>query len=203
MEGQLGSGLGNAKFYLVRATDLVGEFVGDGSKRIHELYRTASESAPSVVFIDELDAIALDRSFQSVRGDVSEVVNALLSELDGLKDNMGVVTVAATNNPTLLDRAIRSRFEEELNFKLPSKMERLSILSHYSKTMPLPIKAELEKYAIKTEGFSGRDLREKLLKAALYKAILANSEFVDELHLEESFKEIDLAIPRPPGEMFT
>jgi AAA family ATPase len=193
----------DASFMMVRATDLVGEFVGDGSKRIHELYSTATDSAPAVVFIDEMDAIALDRSFQSVRGDVSEVVNALLSELDGLKENVGVVTIAATNNPMLLDKAIRSRFEEELNFKIPTNDERLKILGHYAKSLPIPLVADLEGFAKKLDGFSGRDIKEKLLKGALYKAMLEDSERIEERHLEESLKEIDLGVSKPPGEMFT
>ncbi|MFQ5800633.1 MAG: AAA family ATPase [Candidatus Hydrothermarchaeales archaeon] len=193
----------NARFLMVRATDLVGEFVGDGSKRIHELYASASDSAPTIVFIDEMDAIALDRSFQSVRGDVSEVVNALLSELDGIRENVGVVTIAATNTPALLDLGIRSRFEEELEFKIPTKKERLYILEHYAQTLPLPIEVDFNKYASKTEGFSGRDLKERLLKAGLYKAMLEDSEKITEMHLDESLKEIELGIAKPPGEMFT
>jgi AAA family ATPase len=193
----------DARFMMVRATDLVGEFVGDGSKRIHELYSAASDSAPTVVFIDELDAIALDRSFQSVRGDVSEVVNALLSELDGIRENFGVVTIAATNNITLLDSAIRSRFEEELKFKNPNKVERLKILRYYSRSLPLLIEADMDKYASKLKGFSGRDLKEKLLKGALYKAMLENSEKISEKHLDESLKELNPYISKPPSEMFT
>ena len=193
----------DANFMMVRATDLVGEFVGDGSKRIHELYSTASDNTPTIIFIDELDAIALDRSFQSVRGDVSEIVNALLSELDGLRENTGVVTIAATNNPMLLDKAIRSRFEEELNFKVPSDSERLKILQSYAKTLPLPLDADLAGFVKRIKGFSGRDIKEKLLKAALYKAMLEDSKTVSQRHLEESLKEIDLGISKPPGEMFT
>jgi len=192
----------DASFMMVRATDLVGEFVGDGSKRIHDLYSTAAESAPTVVFIDELDAIALDRSFQSVRGDVSEVVNALLSEMDGLRENRGVVTIAATNNPMLLDKAIRSRFEEELNFKIPTDSERLEILQSYARTLPLPLDADLKGFVKRIKGFSGRDIKEKLLKAALYKAMLEDSKTVTQRHVEESLKEIDLGISKPPGEMF-
>jgi AAA family ATPase len=193
----------NASFIAVRATDLVGEFVGDGSKRIHELYSTASESSPTVVFIDEMDAIALDRSYQSVRGDVSEVVNALLSELDGIRENEGVVTIAATNSPAMLDRAIRSRFEEELEFKTPTRRERREILENYAKLLPIPINAELKKIAHRTKGFSGRDLKEKILKSALYKAMLAESEKISENHLEESLKEINSEGSKPPREMFT
>lgn len=192
----------SASLFLVRATDLVGEYVGDGSRRIHELYTAASERTPSIVFIDEFDAIGLDRAFQSVRGDVSEVVNALLTELDGLHENEGVVTIAATNDPKMLDRALRSRFEEEFEFKLPTAEERLSILEHYAKTLPIKVSANLKDYIKKTKGFSGRDLKEKFLKTALHKAILEDADKIDEKHLNTAFKEIKQEKTAPPKEMF-
>lgn len=188
--------------FLVRATDLIGEYVGDGSKRIHELFQSALEKAPSVIFIDELDAIGLDRSYQAVRGDVSEVVNALLTELEGLHENKGIVTIAATNNPLILDAALRSRFEEEMEFKLPTKEERLKILQHYAKKSPLKVEAPMKEYVGRTEGFSGRDLKEKLLKAALHRAILEDSKAVTERHLEAALKNIP-AKQKPPKGMFT
>lgn len=186
---------------LVRATDLIGEYVGDSSKRIHELFSTALEHTPSVIFIDELDAIGLDRSYQAVRGDVAEVVNALLTELEGLHDNTGVVTIAATNNPLMLDGALRNRFEEEIEFKLPSKKERLEILKNYAKKLPLKVKADLGEYVNKTKGFSGRDLRDKLLKVALHKAIIEDSKSITKAHLDAALKGIP-AGPKPPKEMF-
>ncbi len=191
-----------SSLFLIRATDLIGEYVGDGSKRIHELFRKASHEAPAVIFVDELDAIGLDRSYQAVRGDVSEVVNALLTELDGLQDNRGVVTIAATNNPFILDSALRSRFEEEMEFRLPTKEERLEILEHYADKSPLKIEADLREFAALTEGFSGRDLKEKLLKAALHRAILEDSPAVTREHLEDAMKSIP-AKSKPPREMFT
>lgn len=191
-----------ASLHLVRATDLIGEYVGDGAKRIHELFRAASASAPSVIFLDELDAIGLDRSYQAVRGDVAEIVNALLTELEGLHENTGIVTIAATNNPTMLDGALRSRFEEEMEFKLPDKKERLAILNSYAKRLPVRVRGNLKSYAKKTEGFSGRDLKDKLLKAALHKSILEDAKVITEEHLELAFKAIPQK-PRPPKEMFS
>lgn len=191
-----------SSLFLIRATDLIGEYVGDGSKRIHELFQKAFQKAPSVVFVDELDAIGLDRSYQAIRGDVAEVVNALLTELDGLQENKGVVTIAATNNPYILDPALRSRFEEEMEFKLPSREERLEILRHYARKCPIKVEADLEEYASRTEGFSGRDLKEKLLKAALHRAILEDSPAVTREHLEDALKNIP-AKSKPPREMFS
>ncbi|MDI6654542.1 MAG: AAA family ATPase [Candidatus Hydrothermarchaeota archaeon] len=191
----------SSSLYLVRATELIGEYVGDGSKRIHELFRNASENAPSIIFIDELDAIGLDRAYQSVRGDVSEIVNALLTELEGIQENKGVVTIAATNNPALLDPALKSRFEEEMEFRLPNEKERLEILKKYIKKFPLKVAVDLKEYVKKTEGFSGRDIKEKLLKAALHKAILEDSGEVSDTHFESALKAIP-SKPKPPREMF-
>ena len=99
----------------VKATQLIGEFVGDGARQIHQLYDRAEEMAPCIIFIDELDAIALDRKFQELRGDVSEIVNALLTEMDGIVERDGVCTICSTNRIYSLDSAIRSRFEEEID----------------------------------------------------------------------------------------
>jgi len=192
-----------ANFILVRATDLIGEYVGEGAKRIHELYSLALESAPTVLFIDEVDAIGLDRAFQGVRGDVSEIVNAMLSELDGIKENIGVVTISATNNLFALDKALRSRFEEEIEFTLPNDKERYEIMKHYARKLPLGIEADLKNYVKETRDFSGRDLKEKFLKNALYKAILENAEKIADRHLKEALKEIKVEQKQlAPKEMF-
>ncbi|GCC11395.1 ATP-dependent zinc metalloprotease FtsH 2 [archaeon] len=181
----------SANLFMIRATELIGEYVGDGSKRIHELYSAALSSSPSIIFIDELDAVGLDRSYQSVRGDVSEIVNALLTELEGINDNAGIVTIAATNNPVMLDRALRSRFEEELSFELPGEKERLEILKFYSARLPLKLKANLRKYSQKTKGFSGRDLKDKLLKVSLHRAMLDESKTVTNKHLDYALKQLE------------
>ncbi|RLF61261.1 MAG: AAA family ATPase [Thermoplasmata archaeon] len=191
-----------SSLFLVRATDLIGEYVGESSKKIHELFSIAMENVPSVIFIDELDAIGLDRGYQSIRGDVSEIVNALLTELEGVRENKGIVTIAATNVPTMLDPALRSRFEEEIEFKLPSSKERLEILEHYAKKLPLKLNADLKKYVSKTEGFSGRDLKEKLLKVALHRAILRGASEITEKDIDEALKCIKPISKSEPKEMF-
>ncbi|GAB6055115.1 AAA family ATPase [Methanobacterium alkalithermotolerans] len=174
--------------YLIKATSLIGDHVGDGSRQIHDLYDLASKTSPSVIFIDEIDAIALDRKFQSLRGDVSEVVNALLTEMDGIKDNLGVVTIGATNNPSLLDYAIRSRFEEEIEFKLPDENERREMIEKYIESMPLEVKVSRTKLAQSSKGMSGRDIKEKLLKTALHKAISEDKSTVDREDIEYALK---------------
>ncbi len=170
--------------FLIKATRLIGEHVGDGARQIHELFEAAAEAAPSVIFIDEMDAIGLDRKYQSLRGDVSEVVNALLTEMDGIDQNYGVVTIGATNNPHLLDFAIRSRFEEEIEFEIPDKNQRKHMLENYIKTMPVEMKVDIKRLANVSKGMSGRDIKERLLKTALHKAISEDTDSVTWDHVE-------------------
>ena len=167
--------------YLIKATSLIGDHVGDGASKIHDLFKKASENSPSIIFIDEIDAVALHRSFQSLRGDVSEIVNSLLTEMDGIIENDSVITIGATNNPTSLDFAIRSRFEEEIEFKLPDDEERLAILENNLQTMPLDYDLDLAKIVKLSKGFSGRDIKEKILKVALHNAI-ANDDDIITMH---------------------
>ena len=173
--------------YLVKATSLIGEHVGDASSKIHDLFKKASENAPSIIFIDEIDAIALHRSFQSLRGDVSEIVNALLTEMDGIDENESVITIGATNNPASLDLAVKSRFEEEIEFKLPNDDERLLIIQNNLETMPLENDLDLEKVVKLTKGLSGRDIKEKVLKTSLHNAISNDSDII-------TMKNIDYAL---------
>ena len=168
----------NINLFLVKATSLIGDHVGDAANKIHDLYETALKSAPSLIFIDEIDAIALHRSFQSLRGDVSEIVNSLLTEMDGINPNDGVVTIAATNNPSSIDFAIRSRFEEEIEFKLPNDDERREIFELNLNTFPMDHDLDIEKLVKLSKRMSGRDIKEKILKTALHNAIINDKEKV-------------------------
>ena len=174
--------------HLIKATSLIGEHVGDSASKIHDLFKKASEKSPSIIFIDEMDAIALDRSFQSLRGDVSEIVNSLLTEMDGINENESVITIGATNNPISLDYAVRSRFEEEIEFKLPNENERLKILENNLKTMPLDCDLNLGKIVKLTKGLSGRDLKEKILKTALHNAIANDEDIITMKHIDYALK---------------
>ncbi len=187
----------------VKATSLIGEFVGEGAKQIHSLYERAEGIAPCIIFIDELDAIALDRHYQDLRGDVSEIVNSLLTEMDGIQKRNGVCTIAATNKIEFLDSSIRSRFEEEIEFKLPTAEERRIILEKNAETLPLELDGvDLGTIAKLSEGFSGRDLTEKVLKVALHQAIFENGK-ITQRHLEDIILRTKKGVREPPKEMFT
>lgn len=174
--------------HLIKATSLIGDHVGDGASKIHDLFKKASEKSPSIIFIDEIDAIALHRSFQSLRGDVSEIVNSLLTEMDGISEHESVITIGATNNPSSLDYAVRSRFEEEIEFSLPNDEERKEILEKNLNTMPLEYDLDINKIVKLTKGMSGRDIKEKVLKTSLHNAIANDNEVITMKNIEYSIK---------------
>lgn len=161
----------DARIFLARASDLIGVHVGDGGRRISSLFDDARKNAPSIIFIDELDAIGLARSFQSIRGDVSEVVTALLGELDQTTEDSGVVVIGATNALPLIDPAIRNRFDTVFEFALPTPNERLELLKLFIERLPMKIEANLQEIVEKTDGLSGRDIRDRILKESLHLAI--------------------------------
>ena len=192
-----------APMLAVKSTSLIGEFVGEGARQIHSLYEKAAENAPCIIFIDELDAIALDRRYQDLRGDVSEIVNSLLTEMDGISNRKGICTIAATNQIEVLDASVRSRFEEEIEFKLPTLEERLMLLEKNAATLPLEMEnVNLRAVALLTEGFSGRDLVEKVLKAALHHAIIDEGS-ITQRYLEETIPKARKEYRQPPRDMFS
>ncbi|MCJ7817725.1 MAG: AAA family ATPase, partial [Candidatus Thorarchaeota archaeon] len=178
MTAQAVANQANAKLFFAKASDLIGVHVGDGGRRISTLFDDARKNSPSIIFIDELDAIGLARSFQSIRGDVSEVVTALLGELDQTAEASGVVVIGATNALPLIDPAIKNRFDTVFEFALPNLEERLGILQYYSKRLPLEIEIDLHEVASMTDGLSGRDLRDRILKESLHIAISDESSTI-------------------------
>lgn len=179
----------NVNIQMIKSTSLIGNHVGDGANQIHELYKEARRLKPSLIFIDEIDAIALERKYQSLRGDVTEIVNALLTEMDGIDDNDSVITICATNNPGLLDYAVRSRFEEEIEFTLPDEDERLEILKSNVESMPVECVFDYDSFVEKTKGLSGRDIREKILKTALHKAISSSKDVISDEDIDYAISE--------------
>lgn len=173
--------------YLIKATSLIGDHVGDGASKIHDLFEKAQKNGPSIIFLDEIDSIALHRTFQSLRGDVMEIVNALLTEMDGISENRSVITIGATNNPNSLDYAVRSRFEEEIEFTLPNENERRKIIKNNLKTYPLPYEFNIDTLVKISKNMSGRDIKEKILKTALHHGISHDKKVIN-------MKDIDFAV---------
>ena len=188
----------------VKATQLIGEYVGEGSRQIHDLYERAEELAPCIIFIDEIDAIALDRKFQELRGDVVEIVNALITEMDGLSDRKGVCTIGSTNRIQSLDPAVRSRFEEEISFVLPDTDDVEKILILNLNTFPLPVDSafNVKHFSKEAAGLSGRDLTDKILKTALHRAIIEDETYVKAEYFESALSELKKTGPKDECQQF-
>ena len=161
----------NAHFKSVNAPEIMSKFVGEAEERIRQIFKEAEENAPSIIFIDEIDAIAPKR--ETVMGEVERrVVAQILALMDGLEARGNVIVIAATNRVNSLDEALRrpGRFDREIEFPVPDKNARKDILLIHTRGMPLAKDVELDYFASITHGFVGADLA-ALGKEAAMKAL--------------------------------
>ncbi len=186
---------GEAKvpFFFLTGSSFVEMFVGVGAARVRDLFLQAKKKAPCIIFIDEIDAIGQARSTVAAMGGNSErenTLNQLLGEMDGFDSNQGVVIMAATNRPEILDAALLrpGRFDRQVQVTLPTEGGRREILKIHTREMPLGEDADLERIARITPGFSGADLANIANEASL----LAVRKNRDNLTMED----FDLAIER-------
>ena len=157
-----------ANFMLVNGPEVMNKFYGESEKKIRDLFEEAEQKAPSIIFIDEIDAIAPKR--EETRGEVERrVVAQLLTMMDGLKSRKNVVVIGATNRPNAIDPALRrpGRFDREISIGVPSKEGRLEILKIHTRNMPLTDDVKLQKLADITHGFVGADLSILCKEAAM------------------------------------
>ena len=168
---------GEAKvpFFSLSGSDFVEMFVGVGASRVRDLFRTAKEKAPCIIFIDEIDAVgrARGRSMMSGANDEREsTLNQLLTEMDGFSSNTGVIILAATNRADVLDRALlrAGRFDRQIHVELPSLSERKEIFGVHVRKLKLGDDVDLEYFAKLTSGFSGADIANVCNEAALIAA---------------------------------
>jgi len=158
----------NAAFFSISGPEIMSKYYGESEERLREIFRQAEENAPSIIFIDEIDAIAPKR--EEVTGEVEKrVVAQLLALMDGLKPRGRVVVIGATNRPNALDPALRrpGRFDREIEIGVPNKQGRLEILQIHTRNMPLAEDVDLEKIASITHGFVGADLAALCKEAAM------------------------------------
>ena len=167
---------GEAKvpFFLISGSDFVEMFVGVGAARVRDLFEKAKGQAPCIVFIDELDAVGRQRGVHlgPVNDEREQTLNQLLVGMDGFEANLGVIVLAATNRPEVLDRALLrpGRFDRQVVVDAPDLEGRLAILKLHVRNKPLAAEAELRKIAQQTPGFSGADLANVVNEAALLAA---------------------------------
>ena len=157
-----------ANFILLNGPEIMSKFYGESEKKIRDIFEEAEKSAPTIIFIDEIDAIAPKR--EEVSGEVERrVVSQLLTMLDGLKSRGKVIVIGATNRINSLDPALRrpGRFDREIEINAPRKEGRLSILKIHTRGMPLTKNVNLEKLASVTHGFVGADLESLAKESAM------------------------------------
>lgn len=158
-------------FYSVAGSEFVEMFIGMGAARIRELFEKASENAPCIVFIDEIDAVGRERGAGVGGGndEREQTLNQLLTEMDGFKENKGVIVIGATNRVDILDGALLrpGRFDRQITVGLPDRLGRLGILKVHAQNKPLDKDVSLVQLANRTPGFSGADLANLLNESAI------------------------------------
>ena len=187
------AGEAGVPFFSISGSEFVEMFVGVGAARVRDLFEQAKRRAPCIVFIDEIDAIGQARTTVGVIGTNDEreqTLNQLLSEMDGFEANQGVVIMAATNRPEILDKALLrpGRFDRQIQVVLPTEVGRRQILEIHTRDIALGPDVDLDRIAQITPGFSGADLANIVNEAALL-AVRRDSDQV-------SMVDLDLAIER-------
>ncbi|MBN2478155.1 CDC48 family AAA ATPase [Candidatus Micrarchaeota archaeon] len=181
-----------ANFIGISGTQVLSKWVGESEKTVRELFRKARMSAPCIIFIDEIDAVAGKRGGGTEGHRVTErVVDTLLTEMDGLKSLKNVVVIAATNRPDILDSALMraGRFDRIIEVPLPNEAERLKILKIHTENMPLDKDVDLKEIAKIAEDYSGADL-ENICREAGMLAIRKKSAKIKHEFFLEALKEI-------------
>ncbi|HXF62847.1 MAG TPA: ATP-dependent zinc metalloprotease FtsH [Caldilineaceae bacterium] len=191
--GKATAGEAGVPFFSLSGSDFVEMFVGVGAARVRDLFEQAKAKAPCIVFIDEIDAIGQSRSTVGAimtNDEREQTLNQLLAEMDGFEPNNGVVIMAATNRPEILDKALLrpGRFDRQIQVPLPTEPGRREILNIHTRNVKLAPDVDLDRIAQITPGFSGADLANIVNEAALL-AVRQNRTAV-------TMRDFDLAIER-------
>lgn len=171
-----------ANFYSINGPEIMSKFYGESEARLREIFQQAQQNAPSIIFIDELDAIAPKR--EEVTGEVERrVVAQLLALMDGLSGRGNVIVIGATNRPGALDQALRrpGRFDREIEIAVPDKQGRYEVIQIHTRGMPLAADVDLKKLAEMTHGYTGADLS-ALCRETAMKAL---RRYLPQINLEE------------------
>src|SRR5688500_14004509 len=194
------AGEAGVPFFSLSASEFVELFVGVGASRVRDLFKQARENAPAIIFIDELDSIGRSRGQTAIGGssEQDQTLNQILTEMDGFSSKEGVIVLAATNQPDVLDKALLrpGRFDRRVMVNLPDKVGREAILRVHTRRVPLAPDATLEGLAAITPGFSGADLKNLVNEAAL---LAARREQNDVRHKDflDALEKIILGPERP------
>lgn len=187
------AGEANVPFFSISGSDFVEMFVGTGASRVRDMFKTAQKSAPCIIFIDEIDAVGRQRGAGMGGGndEREQTLNQLLVEMDGMTDNAGIVVVAATNRPDVLDPALlrSGRFDRRVTVSLPDIKGREAILHVHARNKKLASDISLANLAKRTPGFSGADLANVLNEGAIL-AVRKNEAKVTMTDLDEAIDRV-------------
>jgi cell division protease FtsH len=194
------AGEAGVPFFSLSASEFVELFVGVGASRVRDLFKEARENAPAIIFIDELDSIGRSRGQTAIGGssEQEQTLNQILTEMDGFSSKEGVIVLAATNQPDVLDKALLrpGRFDRRVVVNLPDKVGREAILKVHTRSVPLARSVDLGELAASTPGLSGADLRNLVNEAALL-AARREQEEVRQRDFLDALEKIVLGPERP------
>jgi cell division protease FtsH len=195
------AGEAGVPFFSMAASEFVELFVGVGASRVRDLFRKAKEKAPCIIFIDEIDAVGRQRGAGIGGGndEREQTLNQLLTEMDGFEENSGVILLAATNRPDVLDSALMrpGRFDRQIVVDLPDRRGREAILAVHARSRPLAGEVSLAQWASRTPGFSGADLSNLLNEAAILTARRQERQITDQA-LNDALERITMGLTAAP-----
>ncbi len=195
------SGEAGVPFFSISGSEFVEMFVGVGASRVRDLFKKAKENAPCLVFIDEIDAVGRQRGAGIGGGndEREQTLNQLLTEMDGFEGNTGIIIIAATNRPDILDTALLrpGRFDRQVTVDLPAFKGRLGILEVHSREKKIAPQVSLEAIARRTPGFSGAALANLLNEAAILTA-RRRKDAITELEVDDAIDRITIGLAMAP-----
>ncbi|MFX1382811.1 MAG: AAA family ATPase, partial [Promethearchaeota archaeon] len=189
-----------SNFISIKGPEIFSKWVGESEKAIREIFRKARQAAPTIIYFDEIDAITSGRGDYQGTQVYASIVNQMLVEIDGIENRKGVVVIASTNRPDIVDPAFLrpGRFDRLLYVTAPDLDARISILEVHSKNMPLAEDVSLKRIAQITEGYSGADL-ENVCREAGMQAIREKREKLEKIelrHFETALDKITSTLPK-------
>jgi len=195
------AGEAGVPFFSISGSEFVEMFVGVGASRVRDLFRKAKENSPCIIFIDEIDAVGRQRGAGIGGGndEREQTLNQLLTEMDGFEGNTGIIIIAATNRPDVLDAALLrpGRFDRQVTVDLPGYKGRLGILEVHARNKKLSPEISLEAIARRTPGFAGADLANMLNEAAILTA-RRRKEAITPLEIDDAIDRVTIGLTLTP-----